>query len=154
MTTKENRTIRTSLPADPTRSSESAHFRLRTGSAWRKLLAVLLGVHGFAHLVGTTDAVSAMRDNESLEYTFGWWELASNPALATAGVTWTLIAAAFAAVSMATWMHTPRWASGLRTVAAASFVLCLLALPQTFIGLIVNVALLAATSQVLPMQRG
>ena len=154
MTTSKNLAIEPVQSAAATSSRQPAFFRSRPGSGGRRLLAALLVLHGFAHLVGTADAIRAVQDDGLLEYAFGRWELTSTPALVAAGFVWTLIAAAFAVAAVATWKHTPRWVGGLGAVAATSFVLCLVALPETFIGLIVNGALLAAATKVARTQQG
>lgn len=115
----------------------------RTAGVLRRILAGFLAVHGFAHLVGTTDAVTAIGDDSAVEYILGQWAITSTGVLLGAATIWALVAAGFAAVGVATWIDTPRWPRALVAISSSSLVLCLIALPQAAIGAVINVALLA-----------
>lgn len=114
-----------------------------TGRVVRRVLAVFLAIHGFAHLVGTTEAISAIGDDTSVDYILGQWTITSTGLLAGSAALWTAVAVGFAAVGVATWIDTPRWPSALAAVTSVSLILCLVALPQAAIGAVINVVLLA-----------
>lgn len=124
----------------PPTTSRSEHDK---GTLLRRVLAGFLAVHGLAHLVGTTEAVTAIGDGTSVDYLFGQWIMTNSAVLVGAATVWVLAAVGFAAVGVATWIDTPRWLKALASITSVSLVLCLIALPQTAIGAVINVALLA-----------
>lgn len=119
-----------------------------TRSAPRRILAGLLAIHGIAHLVGTTDAITAVNDNSSVEYLFGQWNITGTGPLVGVATLWALAAAGFIAVGVTTWIDTRWWPRALVTMAAVSVVLCLVALPQAAIGTVINIALVATAGAV------
>lgn len=45
------------------------------GDRWRHPVAAVLALHGLAHLVGTSSAISAIRDESSLDDVGGLWSV-------------------------------------------------------------------------------
>ena len=124
-------------------SPATSRFEHDTGRLLRRVLAGFLAIHGFAHLVGTTEAVTAIGDDTSVDYLFGQWTLTDTAVLVGAAAVWAPVAVGFALVGVATWIETPRWLKALVAITSVSLVLCLVALPQAAIGAVINVALLA-----------
>lgn len=118
------------------------------GSALRRILAVVLVVHGIAHLVGTTDAVTAVNENASVSYVLGQWDIGGTGLLVGLATLWAVVAVGFAAAGVTTWVDAPFWPRALATISAVSLVLCLVALPQAAIGVVINIVLLATVAMV------
>lgn len=116
---------------------------VKPGTPWQRLGAGMLAVHGIAHLVGTTDAFRAINDNTSLSYLFGRWEITNTLVLGTAATLWAIVATGFAIGVIAVWFDATWRRTTVGGTVVVSTALCVIALPQTFIGLIVDAALLA-----------
>ncbi len=125
-------------------SATPSHARRLDASArLTRVLAVVLGLHGFAHFAGTSDSWSKAADGGSVDYVAGAWTL-SDPALLRAfGVSWALLGVAFIAAAVVTWMRRPAWPRVLAIVSFASLVVVSVALWSSVTGVIVDVALVA-----------
>jgi hypothetical protein len=110
-------------------------------------------MHGVAHLVGTSEAWATLGENGAVRYLFEQWHLTTTPMLVTAGVVWALVAAGFLATAVAVWANRLRWRQATLLMASVSLVLCLLALPQAAMGLIVNGSLIAVVTRLLALQQ-
>ena len=124
------------------------------GVIWaRRLAAILLALHGIAHLVGTDAALSTARQQTtspyfvdritSVDYLFGYWSVSDQTTLLLLGAAWAVVAVAFLVASRWLWHLRPGWRIRLATAASASLVLCVAALPETWIGVPINVSVLA-----------
>lgn len=103
-------------------------------------VAVLLALHGVAHLVGTQDALRAA-EGATVPYLFGAWHLAGAASYVIA-VAWAVAALGFAWAALATWEERPGWTRTLVLVTVGSLVLSLLALPQAVVGVTIDLVLL------------
>ncbi|HEX8705095.1 MAG TPA: DUF6544 family protein [Myxococcaceae bacterium] len=108
--------------------------------------AVLLLLHGFAHLVGF---VGAWRLSATVPYKTtvlnGRFELGDHGARVW-GILWLLTALAFAVAAVGAFTRASWWMPLALAIALFSSVLCIGAWPEAKIGLLVNVALLALLS--------
>lgn len=105
-----------------------------------RFVAVLLALHGVAHLVGTQDALRAA-EGATVPYLFGAWHLAGAASYVVAAA-WTAAALGFAWAAFATWEERPGWTRTLVVVTAGSLALSLLALPQAVVGVTIDLVLL------------
>ena len=121
----------------------------------RIALAVLLFLHGAAHLVGfaVPFGMAGTEAQRSVTTIAGGTIDLGRGGMRLFGVAWLLLAIAFAAVALMIVNGAPTWrfAAALGIV-AASTTMCVVALPLTSVGLALNVALLAWI--VLGMDRG
>jgi hypothetical protein len=104
----------------------------------RIALALFLFAHGLAHVVGFLGAWAPTRTTivgDRIDLGDGWIKLV--------GVLWLLGAVAFSTVGFATVMNAAWWPTAAVSLAAASLVLCLLQLPETKFGVVLNAALLS-----------
>jgi hypothetical protein len=108
-------------------------------------LALLLGLHGVAHLVGFVAAFGLREDVvHSTTLLFGRVDIGEAGSRAM-GVLWLAVAVAFVVAGAATWARTAWWPPLTLSVAAVSSLLCLLALPEARIGLPVNALIVVFT---------
>jgi hypothetical protein len=111
----------------------------------RVILALLMIVHGIAHLPGFLVPWRLMKP-QGMSYRTtllgGRLEL-GDAGIRGMGVLWLLIALAFVGVGIAALLRSPSWVGLALAVSAVSLVLSILALPDSRIGIVVNVALLA-----------
>lgn len=108
----------------------------------RHLVAVFLGLHGVAHLVGLQGALQAVEDGEPLPYLMGTWEVGSSSALYALAVAWGVGAVAMVVAAVWLWALRPGWWATLVAMAALSLALSVLALWMAWIGVVINVGLL------------
>lgn len=110
----------------------------------RIVLIVLMGLHGIAHLVGFAESWQ-LSTTESTPYKTtvlsGRVDLGA-AGIRAAGVLWLLAALAFGLVAVGSMMNAPWWVPAAIATAVASLVLCLVWLPESRIGIPVNVALI------------
>ena len=111
----------------------------------RIALAVLMALHGVAHMVGFAGSWQLASTND---IPYKTTVLGGNLDLGDAGirivgVLWALAAVAFVTVSGATALDKSWWPTAAVIVALSSMALTLLELPQARIGLVVNLALIA-----------
>ena len=111
----------------------------------RIALAVLMALHGVAHMVGFAGSWQLASTNEIPYKTTvlgGNLDL-GDAGIRVVGVLWAAAAVAFVTVSAATVLDKPWWPTAAVIVALSSMALTLLELPQARIGLVVNLALIA-----------
>jgi hypothetical protein len=117
--------------------------RLGTSPALTRVFAVLMGLHGVAHLAGTSDSFTKAADGESVDYLAGAWTLSDPTLLRAVGVVWALVGTAFVFVAAITWMGRPGWPRSLAAVSALSLIVVVIALWSSVVGVVIDVALLA-----------
>lgn len=108
-----------------------------------RVFAVFLGLHGVAHLAGTSDSFTKAADSESVDYLAGAWTLSDPTLLRAVGVVWALVGAAFVFAAAITWIRRPEWPRVLAAVSAPSLVVVVIALWSSVVGVVIDVALLA-----------
>lgn len=104
----------------------------------RIVLAVLLGLHGVAHLAGFLKAWAPTRTTifgDRIDLGVSWIKFV--------GLAWLILALAFGAAGIATLAGMSGWPTFAFAVTGASLVLCLLQLPETKFGVVLNLGLLA-----------
>lgn len=108
------------------------------------VFGVLFALHAFAHLVGVAGAfrlVSTVPHQTSL--LFGRLDVSEGAARA-GGVAWLLAGLGFAIASAGAFADAVWWPRFVVVAAAASTAMCILYLPETRVGLVINAALLLA----------
>lgn len=120
------------------------HLR-RLGASPRliRVLAVFLGLHGVAHLAGTSDSFTKAADGEAVDYLAGTWTHSDPTLLRAVGVVWAVVGAAFVFAAAITWMRRPAWPRVLAQVSAFSLVVVVIALWSSVVGVVIDVAVLA-----------
>jgi hypothetical protein len=108
-----------------------------------RVFAVFLGLHGVAHLAGTSDSFTKAADGASVDYLAGAWTLSDPTLLRAIGVVWALVGAGFLFAAAITWMRRPEWPRVLAAVSALSLVVVIIALWSSVVGVVIDVALLA-----------
>jgi hypothetical protein len=111
----------------------------------RIALAVLMALHGVAHMVGFAGSWQLAATNEIPYKTTvlgGSLDL-GDAGIRIVGLLWALAAVGFVTVSGATVLDKPWWPAAALGVTLSSMALTLLELPQAKIGLFVNLALIA-----------
>jgi hypothetical protein len=89
--------------------------------------------------------VTAIGDDGQLEYFFGGVELDSTATMTISAVIWTGMAIGFVVAGILTWIDHSAWRITVLAVSSLSMLLCLLALPRTWIGVVFNGAVIALT---------
>lgn len=117
--------------------------RLGASPAVMHVFAVFLGLHGVAHLAGTSDLFTRAADGESVDYLAGAWTLSDPTLLRAVGVVWALVGAAFVFAAAISWMRRPQWPRVLVAASTLSLVVVVIALWSSVVGVVINVALLA-----------
>jgi hypothetical protein len=130
-------------------SSAGPDSRRPVGPRVRRLLAVLVALHGVAHLAGTADSFSKAADGGAVDYLAGAWTVADPTLLRVFGVIWAVLAAAFMATAVMIWLGRRAWPRALAAVSTGSLILVGIALWASVIGLVVNAALLAVAVRAL-----
>jgi hypothetical protein len=104
------------------------------------LMSALLIVHGLVHILGFLIFFEFM-EVDTLKYTtrvlWGRFEI-GRIGIRLLGVVWLLVMVAFIAAGVGLLVSAPWWLSLTLWTTAASAVLCLLGLPDTVFGLIIN----------------
>jgi hypothetical protein len=112
----------------------------------RTLAAALLAAHGLIHLIGFV-VPWGITQVEGFPYRTSALAGAialGEPGARLVGVVWLVLAVGFVVAGVATWRRVA-WAAPLTAVLAiGSIVVCALGLPEAKLGIIVNVAILAA----------
>lgn len=124
--------------------------RTAPSTTWCRLGAVLLVAHGIAHLVGTTEAMDAIDTDGSVSYLFGRWDVAGAATLMAVAAVWATVAAVFVVAAIAVWTGARWWRTDVVGIVAVSTSLCLVALPQAAIGVLVNAFVLVGASRATP----
>jgi hypothetical protein len=105
----------------------------------RIVLAAFLLAHGVAHIVGFLGAWAPTRTTiigNQIDLGVGWIKLV--------GILWLLGAVGFGVAALGTVANAGWWPQVAMGLAGASLVLCLLQLPETKFGVVLNVVLIAA----------
>lgn len=118
-----------------TRAADDADWR------WRHPFAVVLVLHSVAHVVGTTSAAAAIRDEESVAYLFGTLDVTSTSWLWMLAILWAVAAAGFVFAAIGVWFDLEAWQPVVTGMLIASSILCLIALPGAVMGLLLNAIL-------------
>ena len=121
-------------------------------------MTLLLVVHGLAHLQGTDTALRdakqqisstfVARGSTSVDYLAGYWEVSYQPTLLLIALCWTVVTIGFLVAASRLWHMQRGWWALVMSVCAASLVLSVMALPQAWIGALIDVSLLVALSWV------
>jgi hypothetical protein len=112
----------------------------------RSLAAAVLAVHGLIHLIGV---LVPWRIAQVEGFAYRTTALGGSVELGATGVmivglAWLAIAVGFVVAAVGVWRRSA-WALGLTAaLATASLGVCVLGLPETVAGIVVNVAILAA----------
>jgi hypothetical protein len=120
--------------------------RLGASPVVTRVFAVFLGLHGVAHLAGTSDSFTKAADGDSVDYVAGAWVLSDPTLLRAVGVVWALVGAVFVFAAAITWMRRPEWPRVLAAVSALSLVVVVIALWASVVGVVIDVALLAVAA--------
>ena len=120
------------------------HLRpLGASPAVMRVFAGLLGLHGVAHLAGTSDSFTKAADGDSVHYLAGIWTVSDPTLLRVVGVVWALVGAGFVFAAAITWTRRPEWPRVLAAVSALSLVVVVFALWSSVVGVVIDIALLA-----------
>lgn len=110
------------------------------------VLALLLLAHGFAHLVGFVGPWKIGKPDPKQPYTTrllaGRLDV-GDTGIRVVGVLWLLAAVAFGVLALAVLTDAPWWRPAAMWIASYSLVLSILGLPASWIGLVVDLLLLA-----------
>lgn len=105
----------------------------------RILLACLLIAHGVAHVVGFLGAWAPTRTTligDRIDLGTRWIKLV--------GLLWLAGAIGFGVAGVATLANAPWWSTAVMGLAGSSLTLCILQLPQTKVGIVLNAVIIAA----------
>lgn len=112
-------------------------------TALRRLLGVVVILHGIAHLAGTADAFDRAADGRAAEYLGGLATIDDPAALRGIGAMWAMAGLLVAGAGVVVARGAASWPAVLAAAAGGSLMLCVAALWAAAIGVVVNVALLA-----------
>jgi hypothetical protein len=99
------------------------------------LIALLLLIHGVAHVVGFVAAFRLMPDTVAHVTTLlGGLISIGEPATQVLGILWLVVALAFAVAAVGALVRADRWPAFTGAAAIASLVMCLLFWPEARIG--------------------
>ena len=112
-------------------------------------IAALLAAHGFAHLVGFVGgfALAPAKVPHATTLLGGRLDV-GEAGIRAVGALWLAAALAFFVMATATAMRAAWWPRATAIVALASLALCLTALPESKVGVIVNVAIVVLVAVV------
>lgn len=105
----------------------------------RILLAAFLVLHGIAHLAGFFKAWAPTRTTiigDRIDLGVSWIKLV--------GVAWVVMAIAFGGTAIGALAGVAGWPAFALTIAGTSLALCLLQLPETKYGVLLNAAVIAS----------
>jgi hypothetical protein len=114
------------------------------------LFAVFLAAHGLVHVVGFTVSWK-LTNSDDLAYTTELFDgLVDAGAVGTrvVGVIWLLAAAAFVVAAVLLWQRSPRAVRALLGATVLSTLLCLARPREAWIGLVIDIVLLAGLAAV------
>jgi hypothetical protein len=110
------------------------------------VLALLLLAHGFAHLVGFVGPWKIGKPEQRQPYTTtllaGRLDV-GDAGIRVVGILWLLAAVAFGVLALAVLTEAPWWRPAAIWIASYSLVLSILGLPASWIGIAVDIILLA-----------
>ncbi len=135
---------------DATLRTPAAAAALRPGATARRITAAVLVLHGLVHLIGFV-VPWRLAQVEGFAYRTtaldGALELGEGGALLV-GLAWLAVAAGFVVAGVGVW-QARAWAIPLAAVLAlASLVVCILGLPETVAGIVLDLAILVAAAWV------
>jgi hypothetical protein len=109
------------------------------------MLAVLMAVHGIAHLVGFAGAWRLVPGGFPYRTTAldGQLDL-GNAGIRVVGLLWLITSVAFVAVAIGTVAGVAWWAPAALTVAVVSLLLSVLEFPEAHLGVVINIAIIMA----------
>jgi hypothetical protein len=111
----------------------------------RIALAVLMAVHGIAHLVGFAGAWQLAPGGFPYKTTvLGGQVDLGNAGIRVVGLLWLTTAVAFVAVAVGTVAGVVWWAPAALTIAIVSLLLSVLEFPEARLGVVINIAIIAA----------
>lgn len=108
------------------------------------LIPLFLTAHGFAHLAGTVTAFEAAANGESLDYLGGAWVISDPTTLRLVGTAWAVVAVAYVAAAIGEWSGWGGWVRFVAVVTVSSLLLSVLGLWAAWIGVLVDLGILAA----------
>lgn len=117
----------------------------RAGSAVRlrrRLLAVFLALHGFAHFAGTSGSLQLIDQGKATDYLGGSWTVSDPTTLRTLAAAWAAMGIAFVVVAAMVWRHPAGVRLPLAAVAALSLTLSVAALWASIVGVVINAFIL------------
>lgn len=114
-----------------------------TRFTWSAGVSLFLFAHAIAHLAGTSRTFQAAADGESVDYLGGAWQISNPLALRLAGTAWAVVAVAYVAAAAGEWLGWRRWWTFVVGVTVFSLILALIALWESWIGVVVDVGILA-----------
>jgi hypothetical protein len=114
-----------------------------TDFLWSAGVSLFLFAHAVAHLVGTSRAFQAAADGESLDYLGGAWRISDPFVLRVVGIAWAVVAVAYVAAAAGEWLGWQGWWRFVLGVTVFSVVLTALGLWESWVGLLLNVVILA-----------
>lgn len=112
----------------------------------RIAIAIVLALHGFAHVVGFAGSFGLA---ESIPYkttVLGGTVDLGDGGIRAVGILWLVAAAAFLVASAAAMTNQEWWVKALLVAAVGSLVLGVMALPEARIGVAIDVLILAAVA--------
>lgn len=112
----------------------------------RIAIAIVLALHGFAHVVGFAGSFGLA---ESIPYrttVLGGTVDLGDGGIRAVGILWLVAAAAFLVASAAAMTNQEWWVKALPVAAVGSLVLGVMALPEARIGVAIDVLILAAVA--------
>jgi hypothetical protein len=111
----------------------------------RILLAVLMAVHGIAHLVGFAGAWQLVPGGFPYRTSVLGGQLdLGNAGVRVVGLLWLITSVAFVAVAIGTVAGVAWWAPAALTVAVVSLLLSVLEFPEAHLGVVINLAIIMA----------
>ena len=111
----------------------------------RIVLAVLMAVHGMAHLVGFAGAWQLAPGGFPYRTTVLGGQLdLGDVGIRVVGLLWLATAVAFVAVAIGTVAGVAWWAPAALTIAIVSLLLSVLEFPEAHLGVVINIAIVMA----------
>jgi hypothetical protein len=110
--------------------------------AMRIVLAVLMIVHGIAHVVGFAGAWGLSKSVPFKTTVLGGHLDLGSIGIRALGLVWLSCALAFAAIGLATIFRAHWWLSAAMLVAFVSLLLCVIELPDAKIGAVLDIVIL------------
>ena len=110
----------------------------------RIAIAIFLALHGFAHFVGFAGAFGLAESVPYKTTVLGGTVNLGDAGIRVFGIVWLIAAAAFLVASAAAMTNQAWWTRALLVATTGSLVLCALALPEAWIGIVLDLLILAA----------
>jgi len=111
----------------------------------RIMLAILMAVHGIAHLVGFAGAWHLVPGGFPYRTTVLGGQLdLGNAGIRVVGLLWLITSVAFVAVAMGAVAGVAGWVPAALTIAMVSLLLSVLEFPEAHLGVVINIAIIMA----------